>query len=71
MSEILIATIVNASTGEINEVELTAEEISELKNQAVQEQAVKSEAEAKAKARASALAKLKKLGLTAAEIEAL
>ena len=53
----------------------TKEEIAELqqfqKDAQEIEAAHQSEQEAKAKARASALAKLEKLGLTAAEIEAL
>ena len=71
MSEILIATIVNALTGEVNEIELTSDEITELEHQAAEEKFLKLEAEAAAKARSSALAKLKKLGLTDKEIAAL
>jgi hypothetical protein len=71
MSEKLLVTEVNAETGEIVERELNADEIAEREASEVEALVRKTEAEAKAKARASALAKLKKLGLTAAEIEAL
>jgi hypothetical protein len=69
MSETIL--IVNAQTGEEVERELTAEEIAERETAQAEAEAQVAKAEAKAKARASALAKLKKLGLTAAEIEAL
>lgn len=68
MTEKLTALEVNALTGEEVIRELTADEIAERKEI---EDAIKSEQEAKASAKASALAKLAKLGLTQAEIDAL
>ncbi len=69
--EALIAVIVNAATGEVEEREFTAEEIAEREALQAEAQAAKAEAEAKSAARESALAKLAELGLTQAEIEAL
>jgi hypothetical protein len=67
----LLGIFIDAETGETVERELNADEIANL--EIVQQELAGQQAaqEAKAKARASALAKLKKLGLTAAEIEAL
>ena len=67
--------IVDCSTGEQTEVELTAEEIAELEAAAAQAEAdrvaAEAEAAAKAEAKASAEAKLAALGLTPEEIAAL
>jgi hypothetical protein len=63
--------IVDVASGQTIERDMTADELAELALLQAQEQAWQAEQEAKATARASALAKLKKLGLTAAEIEAL
>jgi hypothetical protein len=65
---VLYETEINAETGETTVRELTTEEVAEV---VATQAAYESEQNAKAKAKASALAKLKKLGLTAAEIEAL
>lgn len=69
--EILIAIEVNAETGEINERELTAEEIAERAALVTEAAAQQAAIEAKAAARQSALAKLAELGLTEEEIAAL
>jgi len=69
--DVLTALIIDALTGKETIRELTADELTQrIKDQA---QAVAQEAEATARidARISALAKLAKLGLTQAEIEAL
>jgi len=71
MTEPLLAVIHNAATGEIIERELTADEIANLAIISAEAETFEAETQAKAAARTSALAKLKKLGLTAAEIEAL
>lgn len=67
--------VVNCETGEVIEVELTAEEIAQREADRVAfeaEQArVQAEAEAKAAAKEAAHAKLAALGLTADEIAAL
>lgn len=67
--------ILDCSTGVATEVELTAEEVSELEANALAHQelqAIKAtEAEAEAEAKASALAKLEALGLTEEEAAAL
>jgi hypothetical protein len=63
--------IVDAITGESIERELNPDELAQREIDVSAAEAIKAEQDAKAKARASALAKLKKLGLTAAEIEAL
>jgi len=67
--------VINCSTGEQTEVELTAEEIAQQEADAAlfaeQEAARQAEQEAKAEAKASAVAKLKALGLSDAEVEAL
>lgn len=70
-----IKVIVDCSTGEVQELPLTAEEIAEREAQALQaaEEQAQREAEeaARAEAKASAEAKLASLGLTADEISAL
>jgi hypothetical protein len=68
-------TEINVTTGEVLEIEMTAEEISiweatQSEAQAAME-ALKAEQEAKATAKASALAKLTALGLTPEEAAAL
>ena len=67
--------IINCSTGEQTEVELTAEEVAQREADAEafaeQEAARQTELDAKAEAKASAQEKLKALGLTDDEIEAL
>jgi hypothetical protein len=67
--------IVDCSTGETTEVELTAEEIAQNAIDAAEAESRKAAAEAeeqaKAEAKASAEAKLAALGLTAEEIAAL
>ena len=70
-----IKVIVDCSTGEVQELPLTAEEIAEREAQALiaaQEQAEREAAEAqKAQDRADAIATLTGLGLTEAQIQAL
>ena len=67
--------VINCSTGEQTEVELTAEEVAQREADAEafaeQEAARQAELDAKAENKASAQAKLKTLGLTDDEIEAL
>lgn len=67
--------IINCSTGEKTEVELTAEEVAQREADAAlfaeQETARQAEQEAKAEAKASAVAKLSSLGLTEDEVNAL
>jgi hypothetical protein len=67
--------VVDCSTGESTEVELTAEEIAQREADAAKaeadRQAAEAEAQAKAEAKANAEAKLAALGLTAEEIAAL
>ncbi len=67
--------VVDCSTGESTEVELTAEEVAELEARAAEAEAerlaAEAEAQAKAQAKANAEAKLAALGLTAEEIAAL
>lgn len=67
--------IVDCSTGETSEVELTAEEIAQMEADAAAAAAAKAAeeaaAQAAAEAKASAQAKLAALGLTAEEIAAL
>ena len=67
--------VINCTTGEQTEVELTAEEVAQrgADAEAFAEQEVirLAEVEAKASAKASAQAKLKALGLSDAEVEAL
>jgi hypothetical protein len=69
--EKLIATDINAETGEVIERDFTEEEVKEYEAMQKADKAVKAEIEAKAKARQSALAKLAELGLTEAEIASL
>jgi len=75
MTETLTKIVVDCSTGEQTEVELTAEEIAQREADAIAyaeaEAARQAEEEAKAEAKASAEAKLTALGLTAEEIAAL
>ena len=70
-----IKVIVDCSTGEVQELPLTAEEIAEREAQALiaaQEQTEREAAEAqKAQDRADAIATLTGLGLTEAQIQAL
>jgi hypothetical protein len=65
---------VNCTTGEVSEIELTADEIAaneaKLAEYTAQVEADKAAAEAKAAAKASGDAKLKELGLTDEEIAA-
>lgn len=67
--------VANCETGEVQEIELTEEEIAEMEKSHVEAierfRAQEEEAKAKAEARASAAAKLAALGLTAEEIAAL
>ena len=67
--------IIDCSTGTQTEVELTADEVSELQARqaayAIEKAEEDAAAAAKASAKASAQAKLSALGLTAAEIAAL
>ena len=67
--------IVDCSTGETTEVELTAEEIAQREADAIafaeQKAQEETEAEAKAEAKASAIAKLAALGLTEDEAKAI
>jgi hypothetical protein len=71
MSETLKAVIVDAATGEVTERPLTVDEIAEREVMQAEAQARQAEQDAKAAARESALAKLKELGLSQEEIEAL
>jgi hypothetical protein len=71
MSETLKAVIYDAATGETTERPLTAEEIAEREVMQAEFEARQAEQDAKAAARVSALAKLKELGLSQEEIEAL
>lgn len=69
--EVLKGVFVDASTGEVIERELNAEEIKQLELMQKQEKDLQDEAQVKLDARNSALAKLAKLGLTEEEIAAL
>jgi len=69
--QLLLHTTFNYLTGETTTRELTAEEITDRESQAVEIKAQEATATARINARVSALAKLAKLGLTQAEIEAL
>jgi hypothetical protein len=71
MSETLTAVIFDAATGETTERPLTADELAEHAAIQAEAQARQAEQDAKAAARVSALAKLKELGLSQEEIEAL
>ena len=67
-------TVVDCSTGEVTEVDLTSEEVADIEamRQAAEEaqEAADAAATAKASAKASGDAKLKELGLTDEEIAA-
>ena len=67
--------IINCATGEQTEVELTAEEVAQREADAeafAEQEALRlAEVEARAEAKLSAQAKLKALGLSDAEVEAL
>jgi len=69
--DVLTALIIDALTGKETIRELTADELTQRIKDQAQAVAQEAEATAKADARTSALAKLAKLGLTQAEIEAL
>jgi DNA-binding NarL/FixJ family response regulator len=71
MAESLKATIINASTDQVSERELTAQEVSQHNTYLAENKRLNDEAESKIAARESALAKLASLGLTEAEIAAL
>lgn len=71
MTEILKAMIFDATTGEVRERPLTAEEIADRETMVLEAQERQAEADAKVAARESALAKLAALGLTADEVAAL
>jgi hypothetical protein len=71
MAQTLISIILDATTGQVIERPLTAEEIAEYKIIQEQEKTRQTESQAKANARQSALAKLADLGLTQDEINAL
>jgi DNA-binding NarL/FixJ family response regulator len=71
MSEILTKLIVDALTGEVKELELSAEELAELSELSSKEELERANQKAKENARSSALAKLLALGLTEEEIAAL
>lgn len=70
-----IKIVANCETGEVQEIELTDEEIAQLEADraawAAEQAAREAEAQAKAEAKASAEAKLASLGLTPEEIAAL
>jgi hypothetical protein len=69
--EKLIATDINAETGQVIERDFTEEEVKEYEAMQVAHKAEQAKIEAQVKARKSALAKLKELGLTEAEIASL
>jgi len=69
--EKLIATDINAETGEVIEREFTEQELKEHEGMQKADKAERAKVEAKAKARQSALAKLGELGLTEEEIASL
>jgi uncharacterized protein YnzC (UPF0291/DUF896 family) len=71
MSETLTAVVFDAATGKTTERPLTADEIAEREAMQAEYEARQAEQDAKAAARVSALAKLKELGLSQEEIEAL
>ena len=75
MAETLTKIIVDCSTGDVQEIPLTEEEIAEREAMAVQAEADRlareAEEAAKAAARESAKSKLAELGLTEEEIQAL
>jgi hypothetical protein len=69
--ENLIATDINAESGQVIERDFTEEEVKEYEAMQVAHKAEQAKIEAQVKARKSALAKLKELGLTEAEIASL
>jgi hypothetical protein len=69
--EKLIATDINAETGQVIERDFTEEEVKEYEAMQVAHKEEQAKIEAQVKARKSALAKLKELGLTEAEIASL
>jgi hypothetical protein len=75
MSETLMATEINCTTGEVTERPLTAEEISQREADAaaaaIEQAEYEAEATAAAEAKASGIAKLLALGLTESEANAL
>ena len=75
MTETLTKIIVDCSTGDVQELPLTEEEIAERESMAAQAEADRlareAEEAAKAAARESAKSKLAELGLTEEEIQAL
>jgi DNA-binding NarL/FixJ family response regulator len=71
MSETLTAVIFDATSGQVIERPLNAEELAQRELDIAEYEAQKAEAEAKTTARESALAKLAALGLTADEVAAL
>lgn len=75
MAETLTKIIVDCSTGDVQELPLTEEEIAEREAMAAQAEAERlareAEEAAKAEAKASALAKLQALGLSEDEAKAL
>ena len=71
MSETINMLIFDAATGETIERPFTPEEIAEREVMQAEFEARQAEQDAKAAARVSALAKLKELGLSQEEIEAL
>jgi hypothetical protein len=71
MSEVLMAEIVDVTTGESYIRPLTTDELAYLEANIAEDFARQAEQDAKAAARVSALAKLKELGLSQEEIEAL
>lgn len=75
MTETLTKIIVDCSTGDVQEIPLTEEEIAEREAMAAQAEADRlareAEEAAKAAARESAISKLADLGLTDEEIQAL
>ena len=71
MENKITALIIDASTGEVTEEELTFEQITERESLLAETTLAREEAEAKAEARTSALAKLAALGLTEEEVAAL
>lgn len=70
-TEVFNRLIVDVANGTETIVEMTAEEIAEMRQREAEQIAAQSAAAAKAAARQSALAKLAELGLTEEEIAAL
>ena len=71
MSKTMQVTEFNSLTGETIIRDMSSDELAQRKLDVAEAKAQEAEATAKADARVSALAKLAKLGLTKAEIEAL